>query len=105
MHVAVVPIGPLARRLAFGAVDSVLYSGQLYNKDYAKCEAHSVYLRDKSEIRVYGTSASAVAARAQELRVRLDDSIEYIAGVVYAKDAAIRQERPRPAEEEWRAAR
>ena len=87
MHLAVVPVGPLARRHAFSAADSVLYYGQIDRTNYARSLAHSVYVRDKSEIMIFGTSASAVHEKAQELRLKLDNSIEYISGVVYAKEA------------------
>ena len=76
MHTATVPIGPLARRLAFGAVDAVMYHGQYDARDFAKHLVYSVYLRDMSEIRVVGASPTAVDERARELRCRLDDSIE-----------------------------
>lgn len=85
MHFAVVAVGPRARRLAFGATDSVLYSGQIKEQDYARQPVHSIYVRDKSEIRVYGSSSTAVHKKAAELRAELDDTIEYIAGVVYVE--------------------
>jgi phospholipase/lecithinase/hemolysin len=85
MHFAVVAVGPLARRRAFTAADSVLYFGQIDRNDYARQAAHSVYVRDKSEIMVFGSSASAVQEKAQALRIELDESIEYISGVVYVE--------------------
>ena len=85
MHFAIVPVGPMARRHAFTAVDSVLYSGQIEAIHYAQHDAHSIYVRDKSEIQVYGFSSAAVHEKAQNLRTQLDDTIEFIAGVVYVE--------------------
>lgn len=85
MHLAVVAVGPQARRLAFGATDSVLYSGQIKEEDYARQPAHSIYVRDKSEIQVFGSSSAEVQKKAAELRTQLDDTIEYISGVVYVE--------------------
>ena len=101
MHFAVIPVGPLGRRHAFKAADTVLYHGQFNAQDYSKYLVHCVYLRDKSEIRVIGTSPTQVEDRARELRGRLDTSIEYISGVVYAKGLSQRQQSKTEALAEW----
>ena len=85
MHLAVLGIAPLARRHAFSVADSVLYYGQINRNDYAREVAHRIYVRDRSEIFVFGSSAAVVEERAQELRLQLDESIEYISGVVYVE--------------------
>lgn len=101
MHSAKIPIGPLGRRHAFKAVDNVLYHGQFNPHNYSKHPVYSVYLRDRSEIVVLGTSPTQVEERVRELRSRLDDGIEYIAGVVYAEGLSQRQQPKTQPEGEW----